>query len=86
MGRNRITIALLALAVIFLAGIGTPTSLTPSVALGEFQQSALHTELLSPQASDGAVGVVDCAGVNGGGIVEFAVLRDGGIWEHRFAG
>jgi len=57
MGRNRRWIALLALGVILLGGVGTPTSLTPSVALAEFQQSTLHAELLSQQASDYTPGV-----------------------------
>jgi len=57
MGKSRRSIALLTLGVILLAGVGTPAALTPSVALGEFQQSTLHAELLSHQASDYTPGV-----------------------------
>jgi len=53
---NRRWIALLTLAVILLGAAGTPASLSPSVALAGFQQTTLHAEFISQQAS-GSPGV-----------------------------
>ncbi len=50
-------IALLALAIIFLAAAGMPAALSPSVAMGDNYQNTLQTEFLSQQQSNGTPGV-----------------------------
>ena len=57
MGMIRRWIALPALGIIFLAGVGMPSSLLPSVAMADFQQRTLQAEVSPLQRSDGTHGV-----------------------------